>query len=345
MVRRKNALSLSKRRIRSMKCKFILIPLYLLTFTSYAQLIRAPQTPQEEFDAYIETEKITSYAKSQLQQIQNQSNSIQSLSSLLEQAQRSFIKGHLQQSGDYFRAIVQKTHEKDWIEEAQNIIFYSYLRLAQIEWKENPDSFLHSAILFSPFSKPDTSLFPPPLIQRFNEIKNNQPSLLVYLKTIFPFHEMILINGEFFLKDHVRLPYGNYRVTALSSSHQPWSQKVSLSDLVQKRIVTPPWVSGTCKRPSHTQNIKKENILYPAFCRWKPSSKKHHDKKLIQKKTPNTVIQNNIEQTITMPLKNNKWLWTGIVVTGVVIGIIIFSQKDKKPNVKIPSIQKGFPQK
>ena len=329
-----------------MKCRITLIATLVLTSASHAYMVRAPQTPIEEFDAYLQTENITSYSKVQLLQIQNQSSDIKMLSSLLEQAQRSFIKGHLRQSGDYFQAIVQEAYKKDWLEEAQNIIFYSYLRLAQIEWKENPDAFLHSAILFSPSLKPDPSLFPPPLIQKLNEIKNSQPQLLVSLKGIFPFHEIILINGKIFLKDRIKLPYGKYRVTALSSSHQPWSQVISLSEMVQKRILTPPWAGGTCKKPSVLKNIKKENILYPNFCKWEFAFETLKEKKSLEEKTSNTRIQKNIEQGIEVSIKNlnhKKWIWVGIAITGVVIGLVILSNKDRTPSK--PTVRKGFPKK
>ena len=316
-----------------MKCKWICL-FFIFPFCVKAQLIRAPQTPYEEFQAYLETEEMTSYSQFQLQEIQKQSESSKSLSFLLEQAQRSFLKGHLKQSGDYFRSITKQAYSNDWNKEIKNMIFYSYLRLAQIEWKDDPHNFLYSAIIFSPSFKPDESLFPPPLVKKFNEIKTKQPLLKIKLRRIFPFHKTILINGTEMTKSTQSLPYGNYRVTALSSSHQPWSQKISLSELVQKRIVTPPWAGGSCQKPFVSQKINKENVLYPQFCRWKPAP-------IVKKKEtlPNLVIENNMKQKIQMTLKDNqKWVWVGAAV-GITAGIILLN-KNKTP---APIIKKGFP--
>ena len=331
-----------------MKCKIIFIISLLFTFISHASMIRAPQTPVEEFDAFLQTEKIESYAQVQLEEIQNQYQDIKNLSSLLEQAQRSFIKGHLKQAGDYFKAIVGQAYEKDWIKDAKNIIFYSYLRLAQIEWKDNPNPFLHSALVFAPSIKPDSSLFPPPLIQRFNEIKQNFSKLTTPLNRIFPFHDIILINGIIFPKTRISLPYGKHRVTALSASHQPWSQVVAVEELIQKRIVTPPWVSGTCKHPVVSKNIERKNILYPHFCRWK-SSKKSPVKKT-QAEELITNVEKNIEQGLNANLKIPKqWVWAGVIATGIVIGVWILSNEDQKPaptpRKPTPTIRKGFPRK
>ena len=336
MIREKDELLLLKRRIFLMKCKWIF---FVLPFYASAQLIQAPQTPYEEFQAYLETEEINSYSHFQLQEIKKQSESVKSLSFLLEQAQRSFLKGHLKQAGDYFRSIVEQAYDNDWNKEIKDMIFYSYLRLAQIEWKDNPNHFLYSALIFAPSFKPDESLFPPPLIRKFNKIKNKQPLLKIKLGRIFPFHETILINGKSFSKKSISLPYGNYRVTALSSSHQPWSQKISLSDLAQKRIVTPPWAGGNCNNPSVSKKIKKENILYPQFCRWNPNLKLVKEEKV----TSNLIIENNIKQKIKATLKNNKkWIWTGVIATGVTVGII-FLNREQPSTPSIPTIRKGFP--
>ena len=73
---------------RSLFLSFVL----LVTWPSYSMpvVLKAPQTPLEEFSAYVQTEDITSYAQKELEKIQDQADSIKNLRVLLEQAQKSF---------------------------------------------------------------------------------------------------------------------------------------------------------------------------------------------------------------------------------------------------------------
>ena len=319
----------------------------LITLPSYSfpVVLKAPQTPLEEFSAYIQTESVVSYSKAQLEKIQNQSTSVKQLTVLLEQAQKSFLKDHLHQSGGYFRSITKKAYKKDWADEAQKIIFYSFLRLAQIEWKGlEPEAFLYSAIIFAPHLSPDTELFPPPLVQKFHSIKKNQAKLTVFLKQIFPFHELILINGRVF-SGKVRLPYGEYRVTALSSSHKKWSRVISLSKLVQKRIVTAPLVSGNCRNPVFSKNVQKTQTLFPDFCLWSNDfagtlvdlPKKEYDSNEIQKNVK------DLENTFPRKREWKKWGALALIAVGAVSAVIILTKDSSGNDSKTPpKIKKGF---
>ena len=308
--------------------------------SSMPSLLKAPQTPLEEFSAYVQTEGITPYSKVQLEQIQEQSDSIQRLTVLLEQAQKSFLKDHLNQAGDYFRTITQMAYEKDWAEEAQKIIFYSFLRLAQIEWKGlSSEAFLYSASIFAPHLDPDKNLFPPPLIQKFQSIKKNQSSLSLSLKQIFPFHETMLINGRVF-SNKVQLPYGEYRVTALSSSHKKWSRVISLSQLVQKRVVTTPLVSGSCQHPVFSKGVDRNQVLFPDFCLWITNSQIDFSKSYAENE-----IQKNIEDLENTSQKSElkKWSVLAVIAVGVITAVVLLIRESSKgDSERPPKLKKGF---
>ncbi len=325
--------------------------LFFILFTapsSYSTLLKAPQTPLEEFSAYVQTESAVSYAQRQFEQIQTQPDDIKKLRLMLEQAQRSFLKDHLHQSGDYFRSIVKMAHQKDWAAEAQKIIFYSFLRLAQIEWKGlEAEALLYSASVLAPQLEPDVQLFPPPLIQKFNAIRKKQAKLSVSLKRIFPFHEIILINGRVF-SNKVRLPYGEYRVTALSSSHRKWSRIISLSQLVQKRIVTAPLVSGSCRHPVFSKGIKHSPVLFPNFCLWTKSLKKSAPTSASEEFYTSSEIQKNAEdlKTSIKWKEHKKWGAFAAAAVGVAaVGFLLWrNQKSsqKNPVKQPPKLKKGF---
>lgn len=327
--------------------KFLFLSFVLLiTLPSYSLpvVLKAPQTPLEEFSAYIQTEDAVSYSKAQFEKIQNQSTDVKQLTVLLEQAQKSFLKDHLHQSGGYFRAIVKKAYKKDWTDEAQKIIFYSFLRLAQIEWKGlESEAFLYSAVIFAPHLSPDTELFPPPLVQKFQSIKNNQAKLTVFLKQIFPFHELILINGRVF-SGKIQLAYGEYKVTALSSSHKKWSRVISLSKLVQKRIVTAPLVSGHCRSPVFSKGVQKAQVLFPDFCLW--SNDFANTPMDLPEEYDSNEIQKNVkdlENTLPHKREWKKWGALALIAVGAVAVVVILTKDSSGKDSKTPpKIKKGF---
>ena len=338
--------------LRKIFRQIVLLPIWAaFSFASAGDkplvILKAPNTPSAEFKAYVETEEVESYAQFLLKKNKSSKNDMQALRSLLSSAQESFLKGHLRTSGDYFNSITKKAYEKDWTDKAREIIFYSFLRLAQIEWKgRNPEVFLHSAFLFAPDLQPDSKLFPPPLVKKFRAMKKNAPSSPVLLNRIFPFHELILINGKVFnLYDDLKLAYGKYRVTALSSSHEEWSQVVSITELSQKRVITPPLVRGTCRQPIVSKKFETHQILFPDFCLWTQSV---NGVKALKEspagiKNISTKDEAGSEEPMQIGSANK---WTALTLGVVVLGAVYYLSKEKetkeKHSSKKPTIKIGF---
>ena len=308
----------------------VLIPLPALAVI----VIRSPQTSREEFKNYIQTEQAQPYSNILLGDIKKKNKkNMEPLLFLLGQAQKSFLKSHLKTAGEYFQSIVKMADQHDWPEEARKIIFYSYLRLAQIEWQgENAEIFLHSALVFDSTMQPEPSLFPPPLLKKLEKLKKTMPQTVLYLKHIFPFHEVILINGkEFSSQKKLKLPYGSYRVTALSSSHKTWSQKIALTQLIQKKVVTPSLVSGSCESPVVPRSLMEYQILFPDFCWW--SRPLNGSSKRLKKNK----IAGNQEEILKPPsfLKRNaRWIALGAGAAAAGAWLFHSANKDSKTSKK-----------
>ena len=307
-------------------------------FSNY--LLRAPQTSIIEFRSFVETEQAFPYARKQLKSIrENNTPEQKDLISLLEQAQESFLKDHLKNAGDYFYSIVRQAYNKDWNEESQKIIFYSFLRLSQIESKGSaPESFLHSAVLFAPELEPEEHLFPPPLIEKFKAIKSSVHRLGIRLKPIFPLHEILLINGkEVSLEEKLNLPYGEYRVTALSSSHKAWTRVISLSRLIRSKVITPSWVKGSCTQAVIPEKLKNYSVLFPDFCVWKKPLKTMLTQPSLMKDKPDIPWNKYVKWAV---------MGAGTVVLAVVLGSYVQSTSRKKekiePQKRKPTRKVGF---
>ena len=316
--------------------KGVYVQLFLCTVLLFSHsivyskvLMRAADTDFVEFSAYAQTESIKTFAQYQWDQIRNSLPPVQ-LESLLTRAQSEFLSDSPESAKMTYQAVVNHTHAFDWDTEERKIIFYSFLRLAQLETEEQRSKLLlKKAVVFGKNLKVDLSLFPPPLVKAYHQIKESIHLISFDLRNIFPNHEWILINGAGYSHDQqVSLPDGTYRITALSSSHKAWTQIISLAQLVTKKIQTPLLVAGQCEKALLSSSLGKKighriQVLFPHFCVWDINKPVSLDLKPtgVQELMDN----NNSNQKITL----NKWFWLGIAATLVVATVVVMDFEDK----------------
>ncbi|MDE0118411.1 MAG: hypothetical protein OXM55_00185 [Bdellovibrionales bacterium] len=337
--------------------------------TSSVILIRSSETSGTEFSAYTKTESIKTYAQYQLEQKRRTPRPIE-IQSLLKQAQIDFLSYEPERSKKNFRRITEHMHTFDWNEEERKIIFYSLFRLAQLE-KDLPkrELFLKEALVFGMDLKIDLQVFPPPLVNNYLHLKKKSSFVSLDLKKLFPWHEIVLINGKAHSnKETITLPYGMYRVSAFSSSHEDRTQVLSLSHFALKTLKTTPLVKGSCQKPvfnkksflfssdftGHTvaksdQVLPLENpnkvgvnhqggtlnknqihILFPNFCVWNDLQQK------ITQIKKNVLPAHIIEgEQLEEPEKQSQWeteewLLLGAVLLVVGVTTVIVLGEDKK---------------
>ena len=234
-------------------CSFLILFFSSSTKATIAW-IKAPQTSFMNFKAHIdalEAPHIT-YAEHQLSQARKTAKTFQ-LIDRIQKAQEFYLSGTLPSAKEAFQSIARLAHKADWNEEDRRVIFYAFLRNAQLEDRADiKRAFLLSAIQFSqePITSrhADYTLFPPPLTEKFNALLESQVFFTVNWKEIFPKHEIILINGKRVPSDKsFKIPEGLYWITALSSSHAPWSKTINLSRLLSRTIHTKALTTGPCK--------------------------------------------------------------------------------------------------
>lgn len=312
-------------------------------------LIRSSKTTLTEFSAYAKTELVKTYAQYQLDRKRKTPRPIK-LQYLLKQAQMEFVSHEPDQSKKIFRLITEHIHSFDWNTEERKIIFYSLFRLAQLE--KNPQKqklLLQEAFVFGMNLKLDLQLFPPPLVKLYLKLKRTAVFVALDLKKLFPSHEIVIINGKAHSnKEKITLPYGIYRVTAFSSSHESWTQSLSLSRLISKELKTSPLVTGSCHQPILDSLYKilqtdQIRILFPNFCVW--NSLQHQLTEAQQRVLPADIKMEDLKE----PEKDKKWweeewIWlSAAVVLGATTIFILNENKDeqKKKQTK-PAIKIGF---
>ena len=346
----KTTLQIRKLAITMLLMISMLFPSYTIWAKDLSQslLIRSAGTSRTEFAAYKKTELIKTYAQYQLDILRKTARPIP-LSSTLQQAQIEFLSHEPNDSKKSFTKITEHIHDFDWNTEERKIIFYSLIRLAQLT-KNNQKKklLLQEAFGFGMGLEPDLKVFPPPLIKLYTQIKQKTNFISMDLKKIFPSYEIILINGKVFSKlKKVNLPYGIYRITALSSSRKSWGRVLSLSRLISKKIKTPFFTEGTCENPliNHLSKnfLKKQQvqILFPNFCVWNSAQ-------LPLIKTSNKILPSEGMLDDTKLAKavekqpqwwEERWIWLSVALVLGVSSVIVLSGDKPQPERKSPEIK------
>lgn len=263
--------------------------------------IKAPQTLEAEFEAYLKAlgSLHISYAKYKFFQQRKQVNFFQLKKKLLS-AQDFYLSGKGRRALRAFKQITDKAFSADWGRESRRILLYSFLRQAQSE--ENPAK--RKALLLSAsgfalngLASSDQDIFPPPLIKEFRQIQTKAYRLKVDWKDLFPDHEIILINGKQ-ISNAMKIPQGVYRVSAFSSSHKSWSENLSLSELLQKKVKTERLTQGICENLEIISEEAGKNIkLLPVS-----SCPESLQIKFVENSSKNL---NNISSNLKSPLFNS----------------------------------------
>lgn len=319
---------------------------FLLPVNANTVWIKSPQTSLLDFKAHIEAlgSPHIPYGEYQLSQRRKAAQSFK-LMDHIQKAQELYLSGTIPSAKKAFQNIIQMAHSADWDKKDRRIILYAFLRSAQLE--EQPDikrAFLLSAVQFlrNPITaqQEDYTLFPPPLTKTFNTLLKNQVFFTVNWKKIFPEHELILINGEKIATlNSTQIPEGVYRITALSSSHAPWSQTVSLSRLLSRSVHTKALTTGACHTLKIASQWKNPSVrLLSPDC---PAPLKFTEPNNLSKDIPSSLNDSALETDlpekpeISQKLKVPKWLW---IVGGVAAASLLIYWNSPHAKKKSPPV-------
>lgn len=320
------------------KCQLYFLVFLFFTFFTNANLlssrvlIRAPQTSFTEFSAYADTESLKTYAQYQLDQIYKTPRPIL-LETLLEKSQREFLSHEPQRAKKTYKLIISHIHSFDWTLPERKIILYALFRIAQLETNlQKQKLFLQEAAVFSGDLKIDTSLFPPPLVQTYSNLKKSMNYIPVNLKKKFPGYELVLINGKKYSvikQNTLLLAYGVYRIRALSSSKQTWFKTLSLSRLLSQKVQSLALIDkdSSCQQMVFNQGVQKPNhsveVLFPNFCVWNSI-----------KEQTNTLAGKNMKHSGTMELEKSNKVYSNSIETEILSENTLHNHIGKKKWVK-----------
>ena len=143
---------------------------------SYAEsvLFLAPQAKEQDFAIFLQTKpQYMSYVEFWSERNPLKSD-VDHLLDVFERAQMAYLNNPLDEAKTLFENVVQLAHQSDWKNSQRELLFSAFLRLAQFEsTEEGRKHYLKRAIALDHEMEPNTSLFPPPLVEEFKTIRRS----------------------------------------------------------------------------------------------------------------------------------------------------------------------------
>ena len=321
-----------------MKTANLYLIYFIFPFVAQAQTIwvKDSKTPFMEFKAHIQAlgESHESYAQTQLKRVRDKTKPF-ALKEKIKKAQAIFLSGNLLEAQRAFQDISDQIYQGDWNKEQRDILFYSLLRQAQFsQEKEKRKALLTTAALLrrekTTLKDQVYVLFPPPLWEELNQIQEKVTSFSISWRKVFPEHQIILINGEQIpYKEDMHLPSGTYRITALSSTHAPWTKITSPSLLLSQPLLkSPSLVKGFCEFKSIKKQWLESSMKLFSKMTCPPTLKQiHFNAKDLSKEKSYSYYLNKVK-TKDFYKKNISWLGIGLGV--IAIGVLYSSSNNNQ---------------
>lgn len=301
-------------------------------------LIKAPSAPAQEFIVYAQNsdmQKISTY----FLKCENTPSVLESL----KKAQILFLDGDLQKSKNHFLEIVDKKWSCDWSDEDRKMISFSFFRLAQMEEDSSLQThWLQEAINFDDLFQPDSSVFPPPLLQKYKTLKNQQENQKILLPAFSKKYNALLRNGRFISLNSMTIEAlpGKARYTLLSDTFLPEKLFITLAELETTQIDPKPMVYGDCSSPQLHESLRwlrDIQIFFALDCVKSLATAPSET-------TPASIGPQSLALSSEIPTaeKSGSWiqrnaLWIGTAVVGSILIGYQIQNHNKESRVTVPT--------
>lgn len=281
-----------KKTIIPLKIKGCLsLPIFLLASNLFIVALASSAQAASESKPLLRSTEVSEieaegYAEAMQRQMISQSldrppeGATEKLGTLLQHAQESWISGSIESARENFSKMSEQALQEDWREPERETIVYAVLRLAQIAKNDlERDRLLRHAIVFSSDTHVDEELFPPPLLNRYQELKNTESEIAakgsaqnrVRLRTLFKGASFVRLNGKKYSLDsdaELILQPGEYRISIFSDSSLPVSLQMSASEIANFKYTPTPLAFGTCEEPrlAATSTSVQVDVLFSKSC-------------------------------------------------------------------------------
>lgn len=322
---------------------FRLILITLQLAHSAVVVIPAEHASEDDYNAFMEAHQEYRTPEQEIRKrpVNGHEESSQLLK-LFADAQAAFIGADPKTSMPIFESIVGQSALESWSASERSILFQSSLRLAQQESGSKRAHWLLRSLTVAPDQKPNAELFPPPLVQEWEAVKERTPR--IEARQLIPNGwQGIQVQGIYYDRDSVaQLPITGEEVHLrwISNRFQSYSQVVALTKDKPPTLPQKPWLRGECHSPEYSKSAEvfaERKSFFDLSCRTDVEPKADRLKFNPISTKENTLTM--FEEPVRKPFYKSGWFWTG-VGAAIVVAIVI-SQK-KQESEREPSTTYGY---
>lgn len=240
-------------------------------------LVRSSTVEDDTFKAYATANGFTRFSVF-LEQNRPSKEMSQLLSNTIKSAQNAWLNGAIGDARKKYMKIMNLAEASDWRPDQREVIQYALMRLAQTALSsDEAKTFLSKAAMLYGDLQPDSTLFPPPLVDQYLEIlmEAKASSKTLNLGEKLEGFQVLFIDGRKYLltKDlKVKVSPGTHRVSIYSDILTPINAQLTLEELEAYQPDRHPISSGSCTQNSlqfkmaRAEEIKTVYTLYAHEC-------------------------------------------------------------------------------
>lgn len=325
-----------------MRNKFLLFILLSLPCAHASMIVfRAPNADSVEYEAFLlSSNKYISPVE--LNWGASEADE-KKLTDLFAQAQSNFLDAVLDEAKQDFRLVVRFARGQHWSAPEQNLILQSYLRWAQLSSEEEEvEKALTESIVATPLATPDPTLYPPPLLEKWNKIKESLKKVEVDLGSLYPRFQTILIDGQkFSLNGALKLELfeGKHLVSLLSTAFRTIKAEVNVGEIADLAKNRTPWVKGDCAKNSISfESNQPMRAFFSQACSFPPNKESLPRLKLAEAEQLVPVSPPPTQESRS--LFKNKWFWIGVAAATAGVVALAWPKNDDRGS-SAPSAPSG----
>jgi hypothetical protein len=321
-----------------MLLRFVLTFMFAHGVEAKTVVLRATKADVQDYQAFVlSSPAYESASTAQLSRFPTPEDR-EMLASAFAKAQASFMQGSMIQAQEDFRAIISLVETDQWKEDEQSVFLLSYFRLAQLAHRpEETEDWLKQAVIWAPNGALDEKFFPPPLVEKFKQIKNSLPKLKVDFSAFAGDFNFLLLNGRTIpLAESLSetLPEGPLRATFISDTFQTITIETTTDLISNAAIERKPWVDGSCQKfQMHWQH--SGSVAKPYFSRncapvKKPSPEvdvAYHP----SAPEPIPIPVTTVSTTSSAPFYERTWFWIGMGAVATAVVVASLSSHESQP--------------
>ncbi|MGE3684211.1 MAG: hypothetical protein AB7G93_21015 [Bdellovibrionales bacterium] len=305
-------------------------------------LFQHPESDRLEYEATLKADSSLHSPVDTIQQLRPSVENRRRLQSGLAEAQKAFLGETRDHAIQRFVEVSALLTADDWKRVEREALLFSFLRLAQLARDPTErDKWLLESLRLGRDMHADPTLFPPPLLDRWEELRAETARQALPRKWLDDW-PLILVNGRPCSRTSCEPLYavpGKNRITFLSDCWLPVTAELEVDRLAKFQPKRVPWVSGSCAQPilhAEAASLGAGRPFLSLAC-----ASKDREIRLtppVQATTSFPVLPPS--EGPPRKLYHSPWFWTGIGVIAAAI-VIHNSQRDKDPEAE-PTTTYGF---